>query len=66
MLLLLFLIIIPSAIGVYYLIKPPVELGAELDVKPVTRVVTHYKGFDDIQASGPIPAHNSVKYSVNE
>jgi hypothetical protein len=51
MLLLLFVIIIPSAIGVYFLIKPPTELGVELDVKPATQVVTHYKGYDDIQAS---------------
>ncbi|TFE30048.1 hypothetical protein [Cohnella luojiensis] len=66
MLLLLFLIIIPSAIGVYYLIKPSAELGAELEVKSIKQVVTHFKGFEDIQASGPIPAHKSVKYSVNE
>lgn len=66
MLLLLFLFIIPSAIGVYFLLKPPVELDSEVEVKPVNQVVTQVNGYEDFTASTTNANRLIRQQTVNE
>jgi hypothetical protein len=67
MLFLLFLFIVPSAIGVYFLLKPPIEVETETDIKAVANVVTPFIGYEDI-SNTTVTGSNSMmrKQTVNE
>lgn len=51
MLLLLFLVIVPSAIGVYYLLKPPITMQTEMDSMSVTNLESNFIGMEDIPST---------------
>ncbi len=67
MLFLLFLFIVPSAVGIYFLLKPPFESEAEMDIKSIANVVTHLKGYEEI-SNGSTTNSNTLmrKQTVNE
>ena len=51
MLFMLFLFIIPSALGLYFLLKPPqTEWESEREIKSTMNVVKRFKGIDDLPA----------------
>jgi hypothetical protein len=66
MLFLLLLFIIPSAVAVHFLLKPPIEQEIEMDMKNATNVVTHFKGLEDVPLSASNPASLIRKQTVNE
>jgi hypothetical protein len=67
MLFLLFLFIVPSAIGVYFLLKPPIELESEPDIRTVTNVVTPFKGYEDVTNTASSGSNTLMrKQTVNE
>jgi hypothetical protein len=66
MLFLLLLFIIPSAVGVYFLLKPPVEQEIEMEMKNASNVVAHFIGLEDVPLSASNPATLIRKQTVNE
>lgn len=68
MLFLLFLFIVPSAIGVYFLLKPPIEVESETDFRMVTNVVTPFIGYEDSTTNTTSNGSNTLirKQTVNE
>ncbi|MFC4302890.1 hypothetical protein [Cohnella boryungensis] len=66
MLLLLFLVIIPSGVGIYYMLKPPVDRTAKADPRTATPVKASFKGFEDASASAKGSAALIRNQTVNE
>lgn len=56
MLFMLFLFIVPSAVGLYCLLKPPQdEWASEREIQSTKKVLKPFKGIDDM----PSPATNA-------
>ncbi|XID94362.1 hypothetical protein ACF3MZ_07525 [Paenibacillaceae bacterium WGS1546] len=69
MLLLLLLVIVPSAVGVYYLLKPPIERQSEAPAgnRPLAPVLVHRTAFDDIKHAPATNASAVIRQqTVNE
>ena len=54
MLFLLLLFIVPSAIGVYFLLKPPLHIENEADSKSVMSIATPFKSVEEIPIAADI------------
>jgi hypothetical protein len=67
MLFLLFLFIIPSAIGVYFLLRPPIDMEPGTDIRAVTNVVTPTNGYEDVTNTTATGSNTMLrKQIVNE
>ncbi|WP_372634690.1 hypothetical protein [Cohnella sp.] len=65
MIYLLFLVIIPSAIGFYYLIKPPVDRETEADIKAAAPIAAQTKGLQEAPAP-PLGRAVLLKQTANK
>jgi hypothetical protein len=67
MLFLLFLFIVPAAIGVYFLLKPPIEVETETDFKAVANAVTPFIGYEDVSNLAVTGSNSMIRIqTVNE
>lgn len=66
MLFLLLLFIVPSAIGVYFLLKPPLQVDIELDSKTVTSITTPFISLEEIPGAAVNSTALMRKITVNE
>ncbi|WP_373229662.1 hypothetical protein [Cohnella sp.] len=66
MLLLLLLFIVPSAVGVYFLLKPPLLMNKESDSKTVTSNAAPFKSLEDIPSVAATGTTLMRKQTVNE